>query len=305
MSGSDDPVIDHFTVGRARITRIEEWRGPFLTPALLFAGFDADAYARTRGMIGPEYLDPASEAIHARLQSWVVEIDGRTILIDTGAGNDKVRPGIPLFGGLDTPFMARLEAAGFGVEAIDTVICTHLHVDHVGWNTRLIDGDWRATFPRAQYVFPIADAEYWDPREAHRFPPHVGEAVNAGFFEDSVRPILDAGLATLVGVHHELMPGVVLDAAPGHTPGSQTIAVDGGGGGRALFCGDIVHHPLQIANPGWNSIFCEDAELARRSRRSVLERAADSGAMLIPAHFAGAHTTYVERTAEGFVPRLP
>jgi glyoxylase-like metal-dependent hydrolase (beta-lactamase superfamily II) len=305
MNASDEAVIDHFNVGRARITRIEEWRGPFLTPSLLFAGFDEAAYARTRSLIGPAYLDPVSDAIHARLQSWVVELDGRTILIDTGAGNDKVRPGIPLFGGLRTPFMDRLEAAGFRAGDIDVVVCTHLHVDHVGWNTRLVGETWQPTFPRAEYVFPAADAEYWDPREAHRFPPHVGEAVNAGFFEDSVRPILDAGLATLTGARHELMPGLMLEAAPGHTPGSQTVSVDGGGGSRALFCGDIVHHPLQIPNPGWNSIFCEDADLARRSRRAVLERAADSGALLIPAHFAGAHATYVERTADGFAPRLP
>ena len=102
----------------------------------------------------------------------------------------------------------------------------------------------------------------------------------------------------------ELEDGLRITPAPGHTPGTIRIEFESKGE-KALFCGDIVHHPLQIANPGWNSIFCEDAELARRSRRSVLERAADSGAMLIPAHFAGAHTTYVERTAEGFVPRLP
>jgi glyoxylase-like metal-dependent hydrolase (beta-lactamase superfamily II) len=253
--------------------------------------------------VGRAYLDPATDAIEARLQSWVIELDGVTVLIDTGAGNDKERPGLPVFGQLRTPFLERLAAAGFTPEAIDLVICTHLHVDHVGWNTRLVDGEWRPTFPRATYVFPEADAEYWDPRNAGRYPPHVGAAVNAGFFEDSVRPILDAGRARLVGAAAEVGPGLQLAAAPGHTPGSQTITLESGGE-VAIFCGDIVHHPLQILNPDWNSIFCEDPPLARATRRRVLERAAAHSARLVPAHFAGQHTVRVERSGDGFRPRF-
>ena len=303
MQTQADPDIDTFSVGRARVTRVEEWRGTFLTPQILFAGFDAVAYAATRGAIGEQYLDPATDAINARLQSWVVEHEGQTVLIDTGAGNDKERPGLPVFGQLQTPFLERLATAGFGVEDIDLVICTHLHVDHVGWNTRLLQGKWLPTFPRAGYVFPAADAIYWDPRNADRYPPHVGAAVNAGFFEDSVQPILDAGRAHLVEGAVEVGPGLRLDPAPGHTPGSTTITLSSGGE-TAIFCGDVVHHPLQILNPDWNSIFCEDAEQARTSRRRVLARAADSGARLVPAHFAGEHTVRVERTASGFRPRF-
>ncbi len=298
-----DPEIDTFLVGRARVTRVEEWRGAFLTPQVLFAGFDTGAYAATRDAIGAPYLDLATDAINARLQSWVIEHERQTVLIDTGAGNDKERPGLPLFGGLKTPFLERLATAGFGVEDIDLVICTHLHVDHVGWNTRLIKGLWQPTFPRAEYVFPAADAVYWDPRNADRYPPHVGEAVNAGFFEDSVRPILAAGRARLVDAPVEIGPGLRLDPAPGHTPGSTTITLSCDGD-AAIFCGDVVHHPLQILNPGWNSIFCEDAQQARASRGAVLARAADSGARLVPAHFAGEHTVRVERTADGFRPRF-
>ena len=299
----DDPEIDTFYVGRAKVTRVEEWRGTFLTPQVLFAGFTPEGYAATRGVIEMPYLDPATDAIHARLQSWVIEHQGQTVLIDTGAGNDKERPGLPVFGNLKTPFLERLAAAGFQLEDFDLVICTHLHVDHVGWNTRLVGSDWLPTFPRATYVFPAEDATYWDPRNAHLFPPHVGEAVNAGFFDDSVRPILDAGRARLVEGSVEVGPGLRLDPAPGHTPGSTTITLESDGE-VAIFSGDIVHHPLQLLNPTWNSIFCEDGARARASRRAVLERAADLNARLVPAHFAGEHTLHVERVAGGFRPRF-
>jgi glyoxylase-like metal-dependent hydrolase (beta-lactamase superfamily II) len=292
---------DNWRLGRARVHRIEEWSGPFLTPQMLFAGFDAEAYAACKDAVPADYLDAASDALLARLQSWVVELDGARVLIDTGAGNDKVRPGIPLFGGLQTPFLERLAAAGFQPKDIDFVVCTHLHVDHVGWNTQLVHGAWQPTFPRARYIFPQADAEYWDPHRAHFYPEKVGEEVNAGFFEDSVRPILDAGLAELVTGSRELLPGLRLDPAPGHTPGSTVITLESAGE-RAMFVGDVVHHPLQVWNPDWNSIFCEDATQARTTRRAVLEQAAALEAVLVPAHFAGQHRTRVRRTANGLRP---
>ena len=292
---------DHWALGKARVHRVEEWSGPFLTPQLLFAGFEPVAYAECKEAVPAAYLDAASDALQARLQSWVVEVDGQRVLIDTGAGNDKVRPGIPLFGGLQTPFLERLAVAGFAPEDIDLVVCTHLHVDHVGWNTQWVAGAWQPTFPRARYVFPLADAEYWDPRRSHLYPAKTGEAVNEGFFEDSVRPILEAGRAELVQGSVELLPGLRLDPAPGHTPGSTVITLESGGE-RAMFVGDVVHHPLQVWNPDWNSIFCEDPSQARATRRAVLERAADLAAVLVPAHFAGQHRTRVRRTAAGLRP---
>jgi glyoxylase-like metal-dependent hydrolase (beta-lactamase superfamily II) len=293
--------MDKIMLGAATIHRVEEWRGQFLTPQSLFVGFTPEDYAASKDLVAGLYLDPVTDAIDARLQSWVVEIGGVRILVDTGAGNDKERPGIPLFGNMHTPYIARLGEAGFAVEDIDIVVCTHLHVDHVGWNTRLEAGEWVATFPRARYVFPRPDAEFWNPENQSRYPPKVGEAVNEGFFMDSVKPILDRGLAQLVDGHVEIAPDVTLDPAPGHTPGSQTIRVTSRGE-TAIFAGDIVHHPLQIMNPTWNSIFCEDAALARRSRAALLERVVNEEAILIPAHFAGEHAVRVGRTSEGLRP---
>lgn len=289
-------------VGDARIHRIEEWSGLFMTPQTLFAGFDAADYARVKGHIPPDYLDLESDALRACLQSFVIELGGRRILVDTGAGNDKERPGIPLFGHLQTPFLQTLAAAGFTRESIDLVICTHLHVDHVGWNTMLQDGAWVPTFPNAQYVFSDPDAQYWDPANRHRYPDKIGEAVNTGFFDDSVKPILDRGMARIVSGSTSLFDGLRLDPAPGHTPGSQTITIESRGQ-RAIFAGDIVHHPLQVFCPDWNSIFCENPEQARATRKAVLARAAQEDAILVPAHFAGRHVARVSRSADGFAPR--
>lgn len=289
-------------VGDARIHRTEEWSGLFMTPQTLFAGFDAAHYARVKAHIPPDYLDLESDALRACLQSFVIELGGRRILVDTGAGNDKERPGIPLFGHLQTPFLQTLAAAGFTSESIDLVICTHLHVDHVGWNTMLQDGAWVPTFPNAQYVFSDPDAQYWDPANRHRYPEKIGEAVNTGFFDDSVKPILDRGMARIVSGSTSLFDGLRLDPAPGHTPGSQTITIESRGQ-RAIFAGDIVHHPLQVFCPEWNSIFCENPEQARATRKAVLARAAQEDAILVPAHFAGRHVARVSRGADGFAPQ--
>lgn len=291
--------MDRLSLGDVHIHRIEEWQGVFLSPQQLFTGFDEADYARVKTQVPEGTLDTGNDEIHARLQSWVVEINGMKVLIDTGAGNHKERPGIPLFGQLETPFIERLAAAGFAPEDIDMVICTHLHVDHVGWNTKLEGDAWVPAFPRARYIFSAADAEYWNPENRSKFPEKIGEAVNEGFFDDSVRPILERGMAELVSGRAEVAPGIVLDPAPGHTPGSMTITV-AGRDDSAVFVGDILHHPLQVLQPQWNSIFCEDQEQARVTRRAVLSRVADMGAVMIPAHFAGEHMVRVTRTDEGF-----
>tara|TARA_R110000868_G_scaffold38631_5_gene134967 strand:- start:2367 stop:3263 length:897 start_codon:yes stop_codon:yes gene_type:complete len=293
--------MDHLSLGDVHIHRIEEWSGTFLSPQHLFTGFDDKDYQRVKDKVPATTLNVGNDEIYARLQSWVIEIGGKKILLDTGAGNDKERPGIPLFGNLATPFMTRLAAAGFRADDIDMVICTHLHVDHVGWNTKLVDGEWLPTFPNAQYVFSSADADYWNPDNRNKFPEKIGETVNEGFFNDSVAPILRRGMAQLVSGSVELMPGVHLDPAAGHTPGSMTIAVTGTKG-RALFVGDIVHHPLQVFQPHWNSIFCEDQTRARATRRHVLTRVAEENAVMIPAHFAEDHVVRVKKSGDGFVP---
>lgn len=287
-----------FTVGRHRVHRIEEWQGRFAPPQALFDGYEEDAFARERDGFTPAYFRDGM--IYGFLQSWLIEVGGKRVLFDTGAGNDKERPGIPIFGGLQSDFLDRLAAAGFVRESIDIVVCSHLHIDHVGWNTMRVEDRWIPTFPNARYVMPAVDREVWDPA-ADGFAALKGGGVNAGVFEDSVQPILDAGHAELVGDGHEILPGLVMRAAPGHTPGQMLLDMRDGGE-RALFTADILHHPMQVIRPDWNSVYCEAGEQARATRRAVLEDAAATGARIVPAHFGGSHSAFIARDGGGYRP---
>ncbi|WP_439814774.1 MBL fold metallo-hydrolase [Zavarzinia sp. CC-PAN008] len=296
--------MDRFRIGTIDVHRIEEWQGGFAAPAELFQGFTAEGWQPLEQGFVPDYYDPGSGRLYAFLQSWVLDTGAVRILFDTGAGDDKERPNLPVFHRLKTGFLDRLAAAGFQPGDIDVVVCSHIHVDHVGWNTRLVDGRWQATFPNARYVLPLADRDYWDPLIPRGPANPIGQAVNAGMFDDSVRPIMAAGRAEWAGDGFEVAPGITLSACPGHTPGSMTMEVRSGGQ-VAMFVGDVVHHPAQIHRPEWNSIFCEDPDQARATRRAVLGRAADSQALLVPAHFGGAHVARVLRDGRGFRPVLP
>lgn len=293
-----------FTIGDFEVYNVEEWQGEFASPEQLFAGFDAREFAGFVEQIPHSFYRPESNSLYAFLQSWVIRAGDLTILYDTGAGNHKHRPGIPVFGGLNTPFLSNLAADGFQPEDIDIVICSHLHVDHVGWNTYLHDEHWRPTFPNARYLLSRIDRAFWDPSLSdERRPSEIGKQVNSNVFEDSVQPILDAELAQLVDDGHIIAPGIRLSLHPGHTPGHLVLHLDSGGE-RALFVGDILHHPAQIFQPDWNSVYCEDPAAARESRRRILALAATTGARLVPAHFGGAHFAWVELHGEGFKPRF-
>lgn len=295
--------MDRFDLGTVNVHRIEEWRGTFSPPAELFDGFSPDGWEPHAEEFAPEYYDPLSGKLFAFLQSWVLDTGTQRILFDTGAGNDKDRPNLPIFGNLQTGFLDNLAAAGFQPEDIDVVVCSHIHVDHVGWNTRLVDGRWEPTFRNARYVLPLADRAYWDPQDASAGPAGIGAAVNAGMFDDSVRPIIEAGRAEWAEDGFEVAEGLVLRSCPGHTPGSMMLEVSGGED-TAMFVGDVVHHPAQIYRPEWNSIFCEAPEDARETRRRVLDLAASREALLIPAHFGGSHMARVLRDGSGFRPVL-
>jgi len=295
--------MDRFDLGTVTVHRIEEWRGAFSPPAELFSGYTAEGWEPHADEFAPEYYDPASGKLYAFLQSWVLDTGTQRILFDTGAGNDKERPNLPIFGQLQTDFLGNLARAGFQPEDIDTVVCSHIHVDHVGWNTRLVEGQWEPTFRNARYILPLADRAYWDPHDTAAGPGGIGAAVNAGMYEDSVRPIIEAGRAEWAEDGFEVADGLVLHACPGHTPGSMMLDV-AGKNDTALFVGDVVHHPAQIYRPEWNSIFCEAPDQARETRRTVLDKAAAREALLVPAHFGGSHMARVLREGSGFRPVL-
>ena len=285
-----------FGIGEVEILRVEESLGSGFRPAALLPDWNERDIAPHLSWLVPTYFDPLRDRLIMGIHSWVLRTRHHTILIDTCVGNHKPRPGSPRFDMLDRPYMQNLAAAGVGVEEVDYVLCTHLHVDHVGWNTRLADGRWVPTFPNARYVFPKTDLDFFDPvrGEGGR------DELNRHVFEDSIRPILEARQDMVVEGTCEIADLLTISPAGGHSPGHVLIALQSQGS-EALFVGDIMHHPIQIHRPDWSSAFCFDPAAARRSRRAVLERAAANGSILYPAHFAGPHIGRVAVVEGGFV----
>ncbi len=243
------------------------------------------------GWLRPHFIDDAG-MLKMSIHALVIESRGRRILVDTCVGNDK-RRGVPDWNERTGPFLDDLAAAGHPVESIDTVLCTHLHVDHVGWNTRKVGGRWVPTFPNARYLFARTEWEYWS-REPE--DPRAGPV-----FNDSVQPILDANLADLVEMDHKLTDEVWLEPTPGHTPGHVSVHIRSAGE-EAVITGDMMHHPCQMAVPDWSSAFDTDSEQARATRRAFLERYADGPVLVVGTHFAAPTAGRVVR--DGDVYRL-
>jgi glyoxylase-like metal-dependent hydrolase (beta-lactamase superfamily II) len=220
----------------------------------------------------------------------VIESGDRRILVDTCVGNDKLRPTIPGWNRRQGPFLADLAAAGFPPESIDTVLCTHLHVDHVGWNTRLEKDRWVPTFPNARYLFAEQELVYWRDQQDQTF---------GDVFGDSVRPILDAGLADLVKPDHAVAPELRLEPTPGHTPGHVSVRLRSRGE-QAVVTGDLMHHPVQCAHPEWPSSADYDPAQARRTREEFLRGSERSGVKVFGTHFASPTAGRVVRDGASF-----
>ena len=199
----------------------------------------------------------------------------------------------------NSPFIEELASVGVHPEEVDFVLCTHLHVDHVGWNTKLLDGRWVPTFPNAKYIFSRNEFELW----AARY--EKGETVPVPLvYEDSVLPIVEAGQAIIVEDTHQIDDGMWLEPAPGHTPGHVMLNLKSGEE-TALMSGDVIHHPLQLIRPEWSSRACEDPHLSAVSRTKMLERVADTNTLLCPAHFGSPTMGHViSHATDGFRYRL-
>ncbi len=266
--------------GEITVTRCLESEGPSFHPAYLFPDHDAAALDAEREWLEPRFLDAASGRLIMSLHSYVIRTPRHTILVDTCVGNDKRRPATPPWHKRRTPYLDNLRALGVGPEEVDFVLCTHLHVDHVGWNTRLENGRWVPTFPNARYLFHRDEYTHWEAEEARR----GADGPTQGSFADSVLPVMEAGRAVLVDGDHEIDDMLRLEPSPGHSPGHVYLNLRSPAG-SALFTGDVLHHPVQCAYPEWNSRFCHDPERARKTRRATVERAADSGLLILAAHF--------------------
>lgn len=281
------------SIGVFEITRVEEV--VLHEPTTLFAGWTDEVLERHRDLLVPNFFDAKAHAFYASIHSYLIKTPDKTILIDTCGGNDKPRPASPRFDHLNIPWLDRLKAAGATPEQVDTVICTHLHVDHVGWNTRLVDGQWVPTFPNAQYVFPRVEVEWRDPTRGAADKPPATHHV----FLDSVLPILDAGKAVLVEGNEKWTDEIDFMPTPGHAPGQMAVRLRAGGE-EVVFVADIMHQPVQVYHPEWSSKFCENPELATKTRLRMLNYLAENKSLFFPAHFGFPHGGYVSRRGDGY-----
>ena len=209
-------------------------------------------------------------------------------MVDTGLGNDKDGRRVPTWNNRNGPFLEMMTAAGFPADSIDTVLCTHLHVDHVGWNTRLLDGKWVPTFAKAQYVFGKTEYEYWR--------DYTDEADKVAVFADSVKPIADAGKADLIASDAKLTDEITLIPTPGHSPGHMSIHIKSDGE-EGLLTGDAAHHPCQMAHLDWSSTADSDPKQSAVTRRELFGRFADTPTLVIGGHF---NAGQIKRERDGF-----
>ncbi len=264
------------TAGDVRIHRIVEQEFPFAEPIEFFPGLTRECLAENRGWMEPWALDPATGKAVFCFQSYVVRTPKHTVLVDSCIGNDKDRAAWPNWHRKkDDVFMRGLTALGLGVNDIDVVMCTHLHVDHVGWNTRLENGAWVPTFPRARYLFSRREDDHWIAQN---------EKSPIACIQDSVIPIVEAKRAEFVTSDHALDDHVRLTPTPGHTPDHFAVLL-GRGRTDVVLTGDLIHSPLQARYPEISMRADVDPAQAARTRRSFLQQHAGAGTICCTAHF--------------------
>ena len=273
-------------VGAVKITCVVEVVIPFPEGSLLR---DATAEAlKTSPWLFPHFAKEDGTLI-ASVHVLLVEAPGLRLVVDTCIGNDKPRN---LTGGnpLATPFLQHLADAGWSRDSVDAVICTHLHADHVGWNTMLVDGKWVPTFPKARYLIGKHEFEHWS-RES--------EGEQQAIMEDSVWPIFDAGLVDLVEMDHRISPEVRLRPTPGHTPGHVSVMIESEGQ-KAVITGDITHHPCQMAHPEWATSYDSDTQGATTTRAKLFAEWADQPILVIGTRYAAPTAGHVKRDGAAF-----
>lgn len=295
QSRSAEPILT-WRVGDVRIAKVPEM---LLESGLDDGDIQSEGFlpeATCRALLEIDWLQPDfitdKGEIKLSFHSLVIDTGERRILVDTCVGNHKHRPRHPFWENLNLPFLEALTQAGYPRETIDTVVCTHLHVDHVGWNTMLVEGRWLPTFPNARYLIG---------REDHDQCVAVGATGDgeSGFmpgsvFADSIQPIFDAGLVDLVPADHVICEEVALLPTPGHTPGHVSVVISSGTH-RALITGDTIHHPSQLVHTEWNSGADGDPRRAIDTRRDLLARMADSDTLVIGTHWSGRSAGRVTR----------
>ena len=285
-------------LGDIFISRGVESEQPFVNLYDFIPDATENVVEANRDWLIPKYIDPASMMIILNIQSYVLKTPNYTILVDACVGNHKERPGRAMFHQLNTPYLDTLAEAGVQPEDIDIVMCTHLHVDHVGWNTKLVNGRWVPTFPNAKYIFARKEHDFWLQREKDGTQGPVPNV-----YDDSVLPVMEAGQAVLVDMDHQIDDGLWFEPAPGHTAGNVVLNLQSQGE-NAVLSGDVMHHPIQLVCPEWSSRACEDRVQSAATRRALIERYADTDTLIAPAHFASPTMGHIISKGDAFAYQL-
>jgi glyoxylase-like metal-dependent hydrolase (beta-lactamase superfamily II) len=275
----------HWNVGKVKITKIVELETTGSTRFILPLASNEEI--RKLPWLIPHFANEEGR-LKMSIHSLVVETPSRRIVVDTGLGNDKEGRKVPTWNNRKDAFLETMRSAGFPPDSIDTVLCTHLHVDHVGWNTKLAGGQWVPTFGNARYVFGKTEYEYW--RDYRDEPDKVA------VFNDSVKPVVDAGKAELVASDARLADEITLIPTPGHSPGHMSIHIKSDGG-EGLLTGDVAHHPCQMAHLDWSSTADSDPVQSAATRRELFTRFADTPTLVIGGHFNAGH---IRRDGDAF-----
>jgi len=290
-------MIHHHAIGDARITGVIEYSGPTHPPDFLYPAVDKaerDAVLKANAhWLAPSHYAPGVDRLIVTIQLWVLRAGGNVILTDSGVGNRKPRPAERM-DRLNTLVMPWLESIGAGPDQVTHVVMTHMHTDHVGWNTVEKDGKWVPTFPKARYLFPKEEFDYWQAQY-----DSGDKGVNGGSHVDSVLPIIEAGLADFMDGKSEVAGCLAPEPVPGHAPGMLSFRLRSRGE-EGLFTADVMHNAIQIVRPDWNDRYCLWPDQALQSRAAVLKRAADRGALIMPMHLGAPYCGYVRRQGDGY-----
>jgi glyoxylase-like metal-dependent hydrolase (beta-lactamase superfamily II) len=276
--------------GKASVQRIVDI-DPFTLPlSFLFPGASIEALGAGADALNGPHIDAANSAVHLAVQSHLIRFAGKTILMDTCVGEHKPRPTRPDWHQRsNSGYLRNLAACGCSPDDIDIVMCTHLHADHVGWNTQLVSGRWVPTFTNARYLMSQTEIDH-RAKDAANNPE-----ANHGSYQDSVLPVIERGLVTIVKGGDAIADGATIVPLPGHTPGQIGLELATGGPANVLFCGDAIHSPAQVYQPQWTSAFCFDKPQATATRVALLARAVAENMILIPAHLRAASMRVSER----------
>ena len=286
---------EQIQVGNIEVHRIIETEAPDWAPLTFFPECTKEMLASQINWLQPRFLDPASGNLIFATQSYLLQTTHHNILIDSCVGEQKTRKYSPEWNlKSNTGYLAKLSATGLSPDSIDYVLCTHLHPDHVGWNTKLIDGRWVPTFPNAKYLFSKTEHAFWKTKSS-KHPTKYDD----GCYQDSILPIEEAGQALIVDDTHSLNDDISLVPSPGHTPGHTSVKLRSNGA-QAVFSGDLMHSVLQCVYPDLVSQACFDKDLARTTRKAFLQSACESRTQVFTAHFPSPSTGYIKRSGEAY-----